>query len=65
MAVSTCRGLNESGTGMWLIGWDQRTPATSLPSRVKYGDRAEGFHEAIAAKPLTEGCYVARTDGSG
>jgi hypothetical protein len=65
VAVYACHSLNEAADEMWSIVWDQMSAATSLPSRVKYGDLPEGFQESVAAKPLKEGCYVARTDGSG
>lgn len=51
-------------TTSWMIG-EPATGKPSYPSTVDYGTVPPGFKEMVPPHPLSPGCHVARTGGSG
>lgn len=67
LLVLDCSSLNQipPAERVWHIAEDLANTPHPYPTRVLYGQVPVGFQELTPAKPLTEGCYVAETLGTG
>lgn len=66
LSIETCStNAGQQGTRLWMIGERASGAPAVNPVRVRYGEVPPGFESHGSAQPLTTGCYVARTGGSG